>query len=700
MPHVTQPAFPAIALAVKPGVRVGRAFMGLVGPLLAMKIPFRVAARASAIVSALGTETLHRRPGFDQRAVNREMIPAQKTPDLAMLDHAVQDKGRNVGFQQTVPIMAERACVPHRVVHAEPDEQGSGFRFRDTTRAPFTTDVRLRFDRLGGAVSAETADISMEGMFVKTAEPRPVGTLVQFEFDLEEGETVQGLGDVVWVRARGSENKPAGMGIQFRYVDPKSREHVFKIVSNFISQISGSDAMPSIPTDGPPEENPIPTGTVAVPLSSLPGLGSSDDDSGASPGSPTGLEPTDPLAMTPPPPPPASPSDDSPFGGLLRGEGEADATSAKSATSGSFSLSVPRQETRPPESSGGLPALSDAPDFLTGPSADEGSAGESSTSDAGANAASLAATVDYGEAAGSGVAGLGNPSDESEVLAGGLASEPALAPPERTASESSFDGEADDDHGIFDSPAANSTPVEPYVPPRESADLYGGSARAGGGRRGAGLIGILLLVAAAAALYVYRPWERFLGGTAEGPEQAASQAADEAPADAVPEPTGPRVGLVAEEPPPATLDAEGAPEEPTDGAADESTAAPEQSTSPAAVASPPAPARNWPRDGRLGGVEAISGSGQTLVRITADRPLQASEFEAVALASPPRYLVKIRGLDALYIGDIDGLIFRGLRSGVHQVGGRSELHLVFDMTSAGFEAEAELVDGEILVTFR
>ena len=65
MPHETQPAFPAIALAVKPGVRVGRAFMGLVGPLLAMKIPFRVAARASAIVSVLGTETLHRRPGLD-----------------------------------------------------------------------------------------------------------------------------------------------------------------------------------------------------------------------------------------------------------------------------------------------------------------------------------------------------------------------------------------------------------------------------------------------------------------------------------------------------------------------------------------------------------------------------------------------------------------------------------------------------------
>lgn len=600
-------------------------------------------------------------------------------------------------------------------VHSEPDEQGSGFRFRDTTRAPFTTDVRLRFDRLGGAVSAETADISMEGMFVKTAEPRPVGTLVQFEFDLEEGETVQGLGDVVWVRARGSENKPAGMGIQFRYVDPKSREHVFKIVSNFISQISGSDAMPSIPTDGPPEENPIPTGTVAVPLSSLPGLGGPDEQASQS-GSPSELlEPVDPLTMTPPPPPPSSPGDDSPFGGLLRGEATADSDSSKNAMSGSFSLSVPRQEAKPSQPDDGLPALSDAPDFLSPPASTGGVSGESSPSDGEEpTAGSLAATVDYGEASSPAGGELTASPEGSDVLAGGVASDPALAPPEPGPSEPASGDSRTGEPSLFDPPATESAPVEPYVPPKESADLYGGSARAGGGRRGAWLLGVLLLVAVAAALYVYRPWERFLGDASSAPNDVPSlgtedpvpgsspSGATDAVADVPTEPSGPRVGFSEGD------GRDGAPEQPSDEAEGAGDREPDASTSgaqPAPAAEPPAvrasaPERNWPRDRRLGGVEAISGSGQTLVRITADRPLRASDYEAVALASPPRYLVKVRGIDALYTGAIEGLIFRGLRSGVHQVNGRSELHLVFDMTSAGFEAEAELVDGEILVTFR
>ena len=592
-------------------------------------------------------------------------------------------------------------------VNSEPGEQGSGFRFRDTTRAPFTTDVRLRFDRLGGAVSAETADISMEGMFVKTAEPRPVGTLVQFEFDLEDGETVQGLGDVVWVRARGSENKPAGMGIQFRYVDPKSREHVFKIVSKFISQISGSEAMPSIPTDGPPEENPIPTGTVAVPLSSLPGLGPEDAGTGGEDGASAPAS----LAMTPPPPPPAG--DDGPFGGLLRGESVEPSEPARSTGGGSFSLSVPRHDRAPQEAEEGLPPLSDSREFLT-PIEDSESNGESSDHEEERSEpqepsrSSLAATVDYGSAAAASELALEVPSASSGVLAGGVASDPTLAPPStldrslQTSDQPSAASRDDKGSSLFERSAAGPPPVEPYVPPRETPDVYGGgSAQAAGGGSRARLLVLLLVVAMAAALYVYRPWERFLGESAATNEEAiatgsetpqagddpgsAGSAADAAEPTEFETPSGPRVGFVAEESPGETTES-----------ADSAPASPEELSEETTAS----PAREWPRDGRLGGVEAISGAGQTLVRITADRPLGPGDYEAVALASPPRYLVKIRGLNALYSGGIEGLMFRGLRSGVHPVGGGSELHLVFDMTSAGFEADAELVNGEILVTFR
>lgn len=611
---------------------------------------------------------------------------------------------------------------PKAAPDAEPGEVSGGFRFRDTTRAPFTTDVRLRFDRLGGAVSAETADISMEGMFVKTAEPRPVGTLVQFEFDFDDGETVQGLGDVVWVRARGSENKPAGMGIQFRYVDPKSREHVFKIVSNFISEISGSEAMPSIPTDGPPDETPVvPTGTVAVPLASLPGLGEQDAFSHApdlAPPSESARE----LGLTPPPPPPSpSEDDDGPFGGLLRGEageaggeGEERGEAPRSSLSGSFSLSVPRQDTGASASEDGpspgedpseaspsrLPA---EPPGMDGP--DQGVTPELGDP--------LAATVDHRAPDVSAGAVTDTPESPADVLAGGVASDPALGSPSIFESSGSVADRAEtaiDEPSLFGPSATERTPVEPYVPPSENADPYrSGAARSDGGSRRGWLLGVLLVTATAAALFIYRPWEQLLSrapsaGTGDPAQQSVPAGGEPAPAASA------DVGLPGEGDPPEESDAQSLGS--ADDAGDTSSVGSDQSRGDASSSTPtiaseasppaaaPSPDRNWPRDGRLAGVEAISGAGQTVVRITADRPLTATDFETVSLSSPPRYLVKIRGLDALYTGGIEGLMFRGLRSGVHLVDGRSELHLVFDMTSAGFEAEAQIADGELLVTFR
>ena len=112
------------------------------------------------------------------------------------------------------------------------------FRFRDNTRAPFETEVRLRFDRFGGNVAAYSADVSMEGMFVRTDEPKPVGTLVQFEFQLGgQEDLIQGLGDVVWLREdETTSGKPSGMGVQFRYLDPQSRDRIYKIVRHFLEE--------------------------------------------------------------------------------------------------------------------------------------------------------------------------------------------------------------------------------------------------------------------------------------------------------------------------------------------------------------------------------------------------------------------------------------------------------------------------------
>ncbi len=86
--HEGQLAFPAIALAVETRIRIGAAFMGLVGALLAVKVPLRVTPRRRIVtLASLGTERFRRRPGLDQRAVHREVIPAQKPLYLAVLDN-------------------------------------------------------------------------------------------------------------------------------------------------------------------------------------------------------------------------------------------------------------------------------------------------------------------------------------------------------------------------------------------------------------------------------------------------------------------------------------------------------------------------------------------------------------------------------------------------------------------------------------
>lgn len=66
----------ACALAIEPGVRVRRRGVRLIGALLALETGFRVAPGAGRQLLAgavLGLEALHRRPGLDQRAVNKEM---------------------------------------------------------------------------------------------------------------------------------------------------------------------------------------------------------------------------------------------------------------------------------------------------------------------------------------------------------------------------------------------------------------------------------------------------------------------------------------------------------------------------------------------------------------------------------------------------------------------------------------------------
>lgn len=107
---------------------------------------------------------------------------------------------------------------------------------RDSRRVPLETRVQLKFERFSGFISEFSANISPGGIFIRTDRPEPVGTLVGFEFRLDDGfELIRGQGEVVWVRAEDDgPERPAGMGLRFREITPQGRDLIYMVVDRHI----------------------------------------------------------------------------------------------------------------------------------------------------------------------------------------------------------------------------------------------------------------------------------------------------------------------------------------------------------------------------------------------------------------------------------------------------------------------------------
>ncbi len=75
--------------------------------------------------------------------------------------------------------------------------------------------VRFEDDRTG-FVDADAVNISVTGVFIRTQQPRPVGTLLRLELKLSDDFLIEGVGEVMWSRPKDeSEERPAGMGVLF-----------------------------------------------------------------------------------------------------------------------------------------------------------------------------------------------------------------------------------------------------------------------------------------------------------------------------------------------------------------------------------------------------------------------------------------------------------------------------------------------------
>jgi len=103
---------------------------------------------------------------------------------------------------------------------------------RSATRAPVDRPIRLQFDDSLEVDEGHCINISIGGLFVHTAAPRPAGTLVRFEIMLEDRQSIRGLGEVVW--KKDSDRKTPSIGIKFRFLEQRDRQLIFKLVSQHI----------------------------------------------------------------------------------------------------------------------------------------------------------------------------------------------------------------------------------------------------------------------------------------------------------------------------------------------------------------------------------------------------------------------------------------------------------------------------------
>src|SRR5512138_1195963 len=102
-------------------------------------------------------------------------------------------------------------------------------------RMPVGLAVRLSYGTVDEFVDRFAVNISRGGVFIRTREPKPVGTRVSLELKLHGGETViRGEGVVRWIQAESATARPPaapGMGIQFTDLDERSRALVERMVT-------------------------------------------------------------------------------------------------------------------------------------------------------------------------------------------------------------------------------------------------------------------------------------------------------------------------------------------------------------------------------------------------------------------------------------------------------------------------------------
>jgi uncharacterized protein (TIGR02266 family) len=125
-------------------------------------------------------------------------------------------------------------------------------------RVAVSAPVKIRYESILDFHETQSVNISRSGMFLSCADPRPVGTVIDFELALADGlSLLRGKGEVVRVTG----TPVAGMGVRFRELDEEARRFLDRIVQ--VNEEEGRSPavsldFASLPAGTP---TPIPTGS-------------------------------------------------------------------------------------------------------------------------------------------------------------------------------------------------------------------------------------------------------------------------------------------------------------------------------------------------------------------------------------------------------------------------------------------------------
>jgi uncharacterized protein (TIGR02266 family) len=96
--------------------------------------------------------------------------------------------------------------------------------------------IRIVFKKASDFFRAYISNLGAGGLFIKTNQTLPIGTILQLDFNLPGSDyVIQTKGEVVWARTKeeSDERKPPGLGIQFVTMKPEDNQRIRTYITTY-----------------------------------------------------------------------------------------------------------------------------------------------------------------------------------------------------------------------------------------------------------------------------------------------------------------------------------------------------------------------------------------------------------------------------------------------------------------------------------